>query len=185
MVLQALDPALDMERWLSACANRVLQVQGEIWRFAHEKLRNALLAELSNDARQRLHQQIAETIERLYGDNPAYLAMLAYHWGEAAIHPAMPAESLQKAVTFLEKAGAYALSSYDTQNAVRFLSQASALETRLGRSAERLARARREYLSGQAYLQTGRLVESRQHLEKSLDVLGYKMPPRPLWLIGE
>ncbi len=83
-LLQAVDPAVNLEKWLTACAGAaVLDVQDDRWRFAHDKLRDGVLAELSDESRQALHRQVAEAIEKVYPDQPEQYAILAHHWSQA------------------------------------------------------------------------------------------------------
>jgi tetratricopeptide (TPR) repeat protein len=78
------DPAVVLEKWLTACAAAaVLDVQDDRWRFAHDKLRDGVLAELSDDERQSLHRQVARAIEQVYPDRPDQYAILAHHWSQA------------------------------------------------------------------------------------------------------
>ena len=54
-----------------------------MWRFAHDKLREGVIASIAIPERPGLHRLIAETIEMLYEDNPDYTLPLALHWREA------------------------------------------------------------------------------------------------------
>jgi tetratricopeptide (TPR) repeat protein len=82
-LLQAVDPAVNLEKWLTACAGAaVLDVQDDRWRFAHDKLREGVLGDLSDDVRQSLHRRVAEAIEAVYAEQPDQYATLAYHWSQ-------------------------------------------------------------------------------------------------------
>ncbi|HET9476078.1 MAG TPA: AAA family ATPase, partial [Dehalococcoidia bacterium] len=53
--------------------------------FSHALIRETLYEELSTTRRIRLHRQIGEALEELYGDNPeGHLAELSHHFSEAA-----------------------------------------------------------------------------------------------------
>jgi tetratricopeptide (TPR) repeat protein/tRNA A-37 threonylcarbamoyl transferase component Bud32 len=83
-LLQAIAPERDLEAWLTDCANvAVFELMNERWQFAHEKLRDTVLASLPDTARQALHRKVATTIEALYGAPPEYAAALAFHWQKA------------------------------------------------------------------------------------------------------
>lgn len=84
-LLELLDTKIDIEQWLANCVNSaVLEIEDEIWHFAHDKLRVGILELVSEERRKELHQHIAETIERKYGDNDSiHFAALAHHWGNA------------------------------------------------------------------------------------------------------
>src|SRR5207302_2640695 len=48
-----------LDRWLRACANSaVLEYQSGGWRFAHDKLREALIAAIPPDRRAELHLRV-------------------------------------------------------------------------------------------------------------------------------
>lgn len=84
-VMRAAAPALDLERWLQACADAaVLEVNDNAYRFAHDKLREGVLAELDDTRRQDVNRIVAESIERAYPDSLTdYALVLAQHWGAA------------------------------------------------------------------------------------------------------
>ncbi|MCB9437681.1 MAG: tetratricopeptide repeat protein [Anaerolineales bacterium] len=73
-----------IEDWLIACANAaVLDVRDDRWLFAHDKLREALVADLSAEERPILHRQAAEAIEAAYPNDTAYHEVLMGHWRTA------------------------------------------------------------------------------------------------------
>ncbi|MDX2161775.1 MAG: BREX system ATP-binding domain-containing protein [bacterium] len=80
-------PGADVAAWLSACAEAaVLEVQDGEWRFAHDKLREGVLNQLSSSAKARLHRAAAAALEWCYGESGQPddgSALLAYHWGAA------------------------------------------------------------------------------------------------------
>ncbi|NWF70226.1 MAG: protein kinase [Chloroflexi bacterium] len=81
------ETALDLEKWLVTCAeSALLAVQHERWSFAHDKLREGLLADMPPQRKRALHRQIAQAIEQVYAGDTTQAALLAYHWaavGEA------------------------------------------------------------------------------------------------------
>lgn len=70
--------ALDLEQWLLHCS-AVLELADEHWQFAHDKLREAVLATIAPDELPKLHRRIALALEsrEANADSPT----LAYHWG--------------------------------------------------------------------------------------------------------
>jgi tetratricopeptide (TPR) repeat protein len=86
--LAHLDPEIDLDQWLSECAEaKILEVEGDQWRFAHDKLRQGMVDTLSATELRSLHRTIAEAIERIYPGGEGHLATLGLHWemaGEAA-----------------------------------------------------------------------------------------------------
>ncbi len=83
-LIQALAPEIDLQQWLSDCASAaVLDVLEDQWRFAHDKLRDSVLVNLTQIELQILHRRVAQTIETLYANSPEHVAALAYHWSMA------------------------------------------------------------------------------------------------------
>lgn len=116
-VLAALDTQIDLPTWLGACQEAaVLAVQANRWRFAHDKLREAVLADLPETERPVLYGQVAATIETVYPDDGRAAANLAQLW--------QVAENQTKALHFAVQAGHYAAAQYANQEAIRFFNQA-------------------------------------------------------------
>ncbi len=83
-LLEVLAPDVDLEHWLTTGSEAaVLDVQDEKWRFAHDKLREGLLDDISPEERQKMHQQVAAAIEQVYPDDKSQYANLAHHWSMA------------------------------------------------------------------------------------------------------
>ncbi len=78
-------PVSGLDNWLTICANRaVFEMQDGSWRFAHDKLREALLDSLSDLERAAFHYLSAEAIEAAYPDDlDRFASALAGHWREA------------------------------------------------------------------------------------------------------
>lgn len=80
-------PQERIDGWLAVCAETaVLEVHDERWRFAHEKLREGLLAALDATARRQRHEQVARGLQAVYGDSPDKAILQAYHWRAAGDH---------------------------------------------------------------------------------------------------
>ncbi|NDJ52577.1 MAG: protein kinase [Chloroflexi bacterium] len=74
----------DLIKFLGASDDaHVLEAEGDGWRFAHDKLREHLLANMTPSESQALHADVAQAIEAAYAENPAYYEILLDHW-EAA-----------------------------------------------------------------------------------------------------
>lgn len=157
-------PEADIRAWLMRCANAaVLEVDGEVWRFAHDKLREAVLDNLLLVERQRIHQHVGETLEQRYGaQNTAYLNALAYHWGQAS-NPA-------KEEKYATLAGEYAVASGAYHEAIALFERAQELLSSLDVSSERRARKSVHLYQrlGEAYSGLGQYATARAHYEKSL-----------------
>ena len=62
--MQAIDPHIHLESWLSTCANlAILEVIEGRWRFGHDKLRAGILASLKEDELSELHRKVATALE--------------------------------------------------------------------------------------------------------------------------
>jgi tetratricopeptide (TPR) repeat protein len=88
-VLELAEPALDTEHWLLSCANAaVLERQGSMWRFSHDKLREALVARIHPGRRRQLHRRAGEALEATYSEDAlrAKSALIAHHFREAGDH---------------------------------------------------------------------------------------------------
>lgn len=150
--------------------------------FKHAIIQETTYHLLTIDQRRRIHQRIASWFEATHADDlSAHYALLAYHWDRAG--------DAERAIEYLEKAGAQALRDGAYQEAVGFYGEAIALDNRGaidGRfTADRKsARARWEGKIGEAYLGMGRLAESRTHTESALRLLGTPVPTGRVRLIG-
>jgi hypothetical protein len=114
-------PTLDLEGWRGECAGAaVLEVAGNRWRFAHDKLREGLLDCLPEDVTRALHRDAALAIEAAHGDEGGWRAALAHHWGragdsareahhaEGAGEHALSVSACCEAIPFFEKALSFA-----------------------------------------------------------------------------
>lgn len=167
-VLRAAARDVNLDSWLAVCADAsVLDVQEGRWRFAHDKLREGMLADLTDDQRRTLNRRAAETLEKVYPDNPAQLASLAYHWAEAGDIP--------KEAHYAALAGEQALSNGAYQEAVNFLERTLAVAEPVHLSRPQQAVHKQQL--GDAYLGLGQLSQSQSCLEGGLALLG-EMPPK-------
>jgi tetratricopeptide (TPR) repeat protein len=184
-LLQAIEPTLDLEAWLAVCTNAaVLDLHDERWRFAHDKLRDSLLADLAETERRTLHQQIAEALEATSQNLVAQATVLAHHWAQAG-NPA-------KEGHYAALAGGQALASGAYQEAVTLLSRALALFTPAGDAAAPDQISPQILLHrqlGEAHLGSGNMPAARRQLAEALLQLGYPPPATPwaLWvgLVGQ
>lgn len=114
------------------CQARLLEEAGEdAYLFAHDLIREAVLADLSVARHALLHQRVAEALEHQPGAAP--VAALAYHYQRAG--------KPERAVTYLERAGDQAQVIHATAEAVSYYHALVACLDTLGRATEG-ARAR-------------------------------------------
>jgi serine/threonine protein kinase/tetratricopeptide (TPR) repeat protein len=116
-LLHRLEPATDLDEWLAACTDAaVLDAQDGQIRFAHDKLREGLLAAIGVPARRELHRRVAVAIEAATPDASTQTAALAHHWAAAGDDA--------RAARYCGIAGEDALRSSAYREAVRFFEQA-------------------------------------------------------------
>jgi serine/threonine protein kinase/tetratricopeptide (TPR) repeat protein len=80
-VLQAASGQESLDAWLTMSANAALiERQANRWHFAHDKLRERILARMESNESKVLHRRIAEAIETRYPDDSSYAESLANHY---------------------------------------------------------------------------------------------------------
>lgn len=84
-ILAMIMPEMKIHDWIANCINAaVLEVDNEIYQFAHDKLRVGLVEMIGEDRqRQSFHNKIAGKLEALHGDDTTRVNALAHHWGKA------------------------------------------------------------------------------------------------------
>ncbi len=104
-----------VEHWLTRCANAtVLQIQDGRWQFAHDKLREGVLAAMPPTRRRQLHRQIAQVVAAAYPDRLAeYAGTVAAHWEQAG--------ELLPAAEWYSRAAEYATAIYAMETATNYL----------------------------------------------------------------
>ncbi|MBZ0275871.1 MAG: tetratricopeptide repeat protein [Anaerolineae bacterium] len=114
-------PADSLESWLTTCANAaVLDTQDGHWRFAHDKLREALLADLPLESRPALYRQVADALETFYRDDAGYAWQLTHLWAQAG-------DTLKEG-HYAGIAADMAAKANNYQDAIRLFNRALALE---------------------------------------------------------
>ncbi|WP_434301423.1 protein kinase domain-containing protein [Corallococcus exiguus] len=171
-VLERAAPGVDVEAWLTDCAAAaVLDVADGRWRFAHDKLRERLLEDLSPTLRPALHRRAALALEAAHPTGHA--AALSYHWGQAG--------DAARESHHARIAGEEALAVGACREAVPLLSRALAVAPQ----ATPLERGRVEALLAEARFQLGDLEAFRVHAESALAHFGWRVPSsRVAWVLG-
>ena len=108
-LLAAMLPALTAQQWddwLALCTNAaVIEAVNEQWQFAHDKLREGLLATMTSDERRSLHQQAAEALQSVHAAAvEAYAAVIGDHYEQAGV--------LLEAGRWYARAGEHAQKTY-------------------------------------------------------------------------
>ncbi len=101
-LLEHINNGIDLTDWLTTCVNSaVLDVQDDKYRFAHDKLREATIADIPTGVAANLHRRIAEALELVYPNVPEQATVLAQHWRAAG--------DLANEFRYSQAAGDYAL----------------------------------------------------------------------------
>jgi len=158
----------ELELWLRACAEAaVLEVSDDRWRFAHDKLREGVLAELAAAQKQQLHRQVGEALEQLSpaGTSPGAATTLAYHFEQAG--------AWERTLHYALAAGEESLRRGALAEGTALLERAVALQARTRPDPVLAARAHR--LLAKGLLGIGRVADSLVRAEEGLRLLGYPM----------
>ncbi len=166
-LLRVAEPSLEVRSWLVECSDAaVLEVAGNRWRFAHDKLREGLLESLAPEVTRALHRRAAEAIEVVYGEAGEWMAALAYHWGQVGDEA--------REGHYSEKAGDQAMSVYACSVAIPHFKRALALAESRAEGARRLGLL--EARLAETYYLAGNMPECRHHAERALASLGWAVP---------
>jgi len=164
-ILHRFDPKTEIETWLNLCGDAgVLAVQEGKWRFAHDKLREQVIASLAEPARKTVHRQIGEAIEAVYPNAPDQYPALAHHWDAAG--------NTEKACSYMSLAGEQALAAGSYTAAIGFFDRALTFE----RAADLVQIARWHRQIGQACLGLGRVQGADTSLRQAATVLNLPIP---------
>lgn len=100
-------PDLDLLGWLTQASNAaIIEIVEDKYRFAHDKLREGVLASLSESEQVTLHHEVGLALER------AYKRELKSHYAELAFHFERAGQT-NKALQYLHQAARQALARYD------------------------------------------------------------------------
>jgi len=163
--LQTIEP--ELEGWLQRCtAAAILESSEADYQFAHDKLRERLLASLTDEQRRPLHLRAANALEQVYGRDGEHAAIMGHHFEQAAAWP--------QAARYLAMAGRQALQRGALQPAAELLQRAITAQQHAGVSKlERAATLRRlaKTLQGTAQNEA-----SMQAMKAGLALLGWPIP---------
>ena len=163
-VLASLNWVESYETWRLVCADAsILDANEGEWRFSHDKVREYLLAQLSEARLRELHRIAAEALERQGSLDSAQTSALFYHWQAAQDAP--------KTAYYALKAGEVALLQGDNRRAVHLL--ISAAEAHAALHAPALTQARIAQRLGQVYMALGDMGLSTEQSLRTLQHLGY------------
>ncbi len=117
-VLRAAAPETDLDALLVACGDAsILEGYGYQWRFSHDKLREAVLADIAGEPRRELSLKVATAIEGVHGAAPDWIQAQAVLWKEAGV--------ADKAAHYLLLTAAQMLPTGAPEKAVQFAVEAA------------------------------------------------------------
>jgi eukaryotic-like serine/threonine-protein kinase len=160
---------VDLDDWLETLSDAaIINVVDNEWQFAHDKLREGLSADLSPSDLRDYHRRVAEAIATVYGDEPEYTIVLAYHWRRAG--------DTNKELLYVTRAGDQTLANGAYEEAIDFLQRALNIA---GKSKlTPLTRAALLRKLSAAYVAMGNLSEGDAVLREALALYGYPAPQK-------
>ncbi|MFN8495825.1 MAG: AAA family ATPase [Caldilineaceae bacterium] len=169
-LLAATAPAeLDLDRALAALTDEALiyeerTIPEREYSFRHVLVQDAVYHALPGRRRAKLHQQVAEGLERLYaGELEAYIEQLAYHYDRSG------AKAMPKAVEFLARAGEKARRAYLNDAAIAYFERALARQAELpANAAGQTWRLLAVTGLGHVYLTTTRFNEAERYFRQAI-----------------
>jgi eukaryotic-like serine/threonine-protein kinase len=178
-ILRVAAPQINLDHWLIQVAT-VIDVQDNTYRFAHEKLRDGLLARVQGDKKATIHAQIARAVESAYPNDPTRAVELAYHWNEACNRAEAPVTVIVSAIRSAAMAARQVLYQNAPQRTIDTLNRAFELNARLDKASQIAdsEAADLHILMAQAYVQLGKFEMSYTHIEKAAALVGDAIPQR-------
>jgi tetratricopeptide (TPR) repeat protein len=162
-ILQVAVPEADLTSWLTECADAaILEVRENRWRFAHDKLRETLLAGLTEVEQAALHRTVASALEQVYPQAEEYLSALAHHWRMAG--------DQDKEIHYAELAAQQALKTSANRQAIPLLKRVLELFPSRENAEDHLRYAQLQLLLGRAHLGLSAFTEARQYFYAALSI---------------
>nr|MDJ0870003.1 adenylate/guanylate cyclase domain-containing protein [Myxococcota bacterium] len=152
------------------------RLQGVEYAFKHPLLHEVAYDGILHTRREQLHVQVAEAITaRLPTDLPGYHGMLAYHYSMG--------RDLERAEQYVFQAGDEAARVAASSEALHFFREASKLYLEIhGEGGDPAKRALLEKNIAFALFHRGQLLDTVEHLNRAMDLLGEHVPRHPVEL---
>ena len=160
-LLQALAPQININSWLETCTS-VFDVLNDNWQFAHDKIREAVIASIEKQRAQ--HRQIAEAWETITPDPDSQAITLAHHWREAG--------DLSKEQHYAVKAGHQVLRTGAYEGALRYFKRALEITP----TAQSLQKASVLNTMAEVLLSVGDTEAALDYQYQALQTLGNQQP---------
>lgn len=157
----------DPMSWLSICLeSSVLDVASDRFRFAHDKLRESILADLAQAERRQLHQLVAGVITSHLQHRPQAAVALAFHFEQAG--------EFRKAAEYALRGGEESFAMGALAEACVLLKRAALLQAQHG-NFDALVIAKTHRLLAESLLALGQIDASIAHSGEGLRALQYPM----------
>lgn len=170
MMGQFIEPS-GLHLWLMLCENyQILEVQENVWRFSHDKLREGAVLAIPPAERCRLHGEIGDALVAIYGEQVARAAQIAYHFRHA--------EQPDKEARYSILAGKHALTQTLYDEAQTWFNRALDLAESAGLTQHQLARIE-QYLTD-VCMGLGEMDCFVEHSRRALAHLGFAFPRRAI-----
>ena len=169
-LLARLLPGADLDHCIARCTDAaILEQSGTQLRFRHDKLREGVLATLSEAERAELHARVAEGLEAEHAGDPEFHAAIAHHFGRAS--------NLAKEAHYAGLAGDYALLHGAVREAIELLERARAWQAK---GTGTLALARLCVTLGDAYYLTTDMPQAMSCTAQAGAATGVRFPSSSL-----
>lgn len=160
-----------VQKWLAIGETyQILEIQDNVWRFTHDKLREGAIRAIPANDRQQYHQIIADALVAIRESDVSYAAQIAYHYR----HAEQPTKEVQYAVL----AGKQAFAQAAYQEAKGFFERAILLADYGDLSNWELAEIEERLLD--IALAVGRFDAIKIHGRRATAYLGTPVPETPM-----
>jgi hypothetical protein len=168
-LLQELNPDMEIEVWAKRCKQEaVLEYENHAYRFSHEKIREYVLNEMDQSARETTHRRIAQGLLSRDEDGTRFATTLAYHWEQVGNTDEMARFSLL--------AGHQSLNGGALTEAVEYYNRVDQLLSGGAKIESDNAHASVEVGLSDAYYRLGNLAECTLHSQQAVRGLGASIP---------
>jgi tetratricopeptide (TPR) repeat protein len=157
----------ELDDWLLHCEmNQILEIRENVWRFAHDKLREGVVVDIPAADHPGLHAAIAAALVDLHGEALPHAARIAHHYREAGDH--------RQEATYAVRAGKHALTQAVYNEAHEWFKRALDLAEAGGFS--RIQRAEIEHRLTDVCMGLGLMNDYVQHARQAVIHLGFSLP---------
>ncbi len=160
---------ISVNAWLNNAAEYgVVSIQDNTWHFAHDKLREAIIADIPDKTLPSIHRTAAEKIEAVYPDDVGYNEALLNHWQQVGDLDKMVHYALPVVKNMIDTTGAYTTADTLLQHLLGRLPEDDGRCVALWNCLADSMRRQDKYNQGQGYAEQARQLASRLADKKGL-----------------